>query len=138
MTQRQPSEPPEQQPSPDPVNPIPDLEIMSASDVRQNFGSVVNRVARGEGRVVIEKHGSPAAGIVSIEDIRRLRRMDEVTSRRRRMLDEMRAPFRDVPAEELLREAKASVTEVRAERIAERRRQQGEAAAQAGSAPDRG
>lgn len=80
MRQRQQSEPPEQQPSSDPVNPILDPEIMPASAVRQNFGSVVNRVARGEGRVVIEKHGSPAAGIVSIEDIRRLRQMDVVTS----------------------------------------------------------
>lgn len=84
-----------------------DPEVMSASDVRQNFGSVVNRVARGEGRVLIEKHGSPAVGIVSIEDIRRLREMDEVTSRRKRMLEEMRAPFKDVSAEEILREAEA-------------------------------
>lgn len=101
-----------------------DPEIMSASDVRQNFGSVVNRVARGEGRILIEKHGTPAVGIVSIEDIRRLRQMDKVTSRRKRMLEEMRAPFEDVPAEELLREAENAVAEVRAERIAERQQQE--------------
>lgn len=138
MRQRRPSEPPEQQPSPDPVNPIPDPEIMSASDVRQNFGSGVNRVARGEGRVVIEKHGSPVVGIVSIEDIRRLRRMDEVTSRRKQMLEAMRAPFNEVPSEELVREAEAAVAEVRAERKAERRRQQGEVGAHAGSSRHRG
>ncbi len=103
----------------------PEPEIMSASDVRQHFGTVVNRVARGEGRIVIEKHGSPAVGIVSIEDIRRLRQMDEITSRRKRMLDEMRAPFKDVPTEELVREAEAAVAEVRAERIAERQHQHG-------------
>lgn len=108
-----------------PAEPRPtDPEIMSASDVRQNFGSVVNRVARGEGRVLIEKHGTPAVGIVSIEDIRRLRQMDAVTSRRKRMLEEMRAPFEDVPAEELLREAENAVAEVRAERIAERQQQE--------------
>lgn len=106
-------------------------EIMSASEVRQNFGSVVNRVARGEGRVLIEKHGSPAVGIVSIADIRRLRQMDKVTSRRKGMLEAMRTPFKDVPTEELLREAEAAVAEVRAERRAEQ--QQHEAGAQAGS-----
>lgn len=113
----------------------PDPEIMSASDVRQNFGSVVNRVARGEGRVVIEKHGSPAVGIVSIEDIRRLRQMDKATSRRKRILETMRTPFEDVPVEELLREAEAAVAEVRAERIAERQRQHAEG--DAGSMPNR-
>lgn len=100
-----------------------DTEVMSASDVRQNFGSVVNRVARGEGRVLIEKHGTPAVGIVSIEDIRRLRQMDKMTSRRKRMLEEMRAPFEGIPAEELLREAEIAVAEDRAERIMERQHQ---------------
>ena len=111
----------------------PDPEVMSASDVRQNFGSVVNRVARGEGRVLIEKHGSPAVGIVSIEDVRRLRQMDEVTSRRKRMLEAMRAPFRDVPKEELVREAEAAAAEVGDDRRTERRRQQGRMEAHAGS-----
>lgn len=107
---------------PDSDSGAPDLEVMSASDVRQHFGSVVNRVARGEGRVVIEKHGSPAAGIVPIADIRRLRQMDEATAHRKRMLGAMREPFRDVPTEDLVREAEAAVAEVRAERIAERQR----------------
>ncbi len=115
MTQRQPSEPTEQQPSPDPVNPILDPETMSASDVRQNFGSVVNRVARGEGRVVIEKHGSPAAGIVSIEDIRRLRQMDVVTSRRRQVVEDIRRHFRDVDPEEMERETNKIFEEMRQE-----------------------
>lgn len=122
---------PHRQPEAEPRTPDP--EVMSASDVRQNFGSVVNRVARGEGRVLIEKHGTPAVGIVSIEDIRRLRQMDEVTSRRERMLEAMRAPFRDVPTEELVREAEAAAAEVRDERRAERRRQQGHVEAHAGS-----
>lgn len=121
----------ERQSAPEPLT--HDTEVMSASDVRQNFGSVVNRVARGEGRVLIEKHGAPVVGIVPIEDIRRLRRMDELTSRRKRMLAAMREPFKDVPTEELVREAEASVAEVRAERIAERQRNVVEAPAQSSS-----
>lgn len=94
---------------------FPEPEVMSASDVRQNFGSVVNRVARGEGRVVIEKHGTPAVGIVSIEDIRRLRQMDAVSSRRKRIVDDIRQHFRDVDPQEMERETDKSFEEMRQE-----------------------
>lgn len=89
-----------------------DPEVMSASDVRQNFGSVVNRVARGEGRVLIEKHGSPAVGIVSIEDIRRLRQIDEELRERRAMVEEIRSHFRDVDPEEMERETEKIFAEI--------------------------
>ena len=39
--------------------------VMSASEVREHFSEVVNRVARGEGRVIVEKHGAPAVAVVS-------------------------------------------------------------------------
>lgn len=93
----------------------PDPEIMSASDVRQHFGSVVNRVARGEGRVVIEKHGSPAVGIVSIEDIRRLRQMDAELHKRRQLVEDIRSRFRDVDPEEIERETEKIFEEMRQE-----------------------
>lgn len=104
---------PEREPETEPLSPDP--EIMSASDVRQNFGSVVNRVARGEGRVVIEKHGSPAVGIVSIEDIRRLRQMDEELRERRAIVEEIRSRFRDVDPQEMERETAKIFEEIREE-----------------------
>ncbi len=90
-------------------------EIMSASDVRQNFGTVVNRVARGEGRIVVEKHGSPAVGIVSIEDVRRLRQMDTRVAERRALVDSVRKRFRDVDPDEIKQEITKAFEEIRAE-----------------------
>ncbi len=59
-----------------------DPEVMSASGVRQHFGEAVNQVSRGEGRVFVEKHGTPAVGLVSMDDVRRLRNRDaEVEAR---------------------------------------------------------
>lgn len=94
--------------------------VMSASDVRQHFGDVVNRVARGEGRVIVEKNGAPAVGVVSMEDVRRLRNHDRVTEGRRKFLAEFREPFKDIPDEELETEIAKALAEVKKERRQER------------------
>lgn len=95
-----------------------ELQVMSASDVRQHFGEVVNRVARGEGRVIVEKHGAPAVGIVSMDDVRRLRNRDAEMEARRKLVESIRSKFDDVPVEELERETDRifDEMEMRAER----------------------
>ncbi len=90
-----------------------DPEVMSASDVRQHFGEVVNRVARGEGRVIVEKHGAPAVGLVSMEDVRRLRNQDDLLDRRSALVDRVRAHFDDAPDAELEREIENAFDEMR-------------------------
>lgn len=90
--------------------------VMSASDVRQHFGEVVNRVARGEGRVIVEKHGAPAVGLVSMDDVRLLRNRDEVRARRSELVERVRAHFEDVPDDELEREIDRAFAEMREER----------------------
>jgi len=47
----------------------PVTQTMSASETRQNFSDVVNRVYRGEERVVIERSGIPVAAVVSAQDL---------------------------------------------------------------------
>lgn len=79
----------------------PETETITATDARQHFASVVNRVARKETRILIEKSGVPVAGIVSADDIERLNRLDARLATRRAVLDAMRAPFRDVAPEEI-------------------------------------
>lgn len=91
-------------------------QVMSASDVRQHFGDVVNRVARGEGPVIVEKHGAPAVGIVSMEDVRRLRNRDEIRERRASLIERVRAHFDDVPDDELEQEIARTFEEMREER----------------------
>jgi prevent-host-death family protein len=92
---------------------------MRISDVKQKLNSLVNRVYRQETRVLVEKSGIPVAAIVSADDLRRLERLDEERAERFKVIDEMRAAFSDVPAEEIEQEAARSLAEVRTERVAE-------------------
>jgi prevent-host-death family protein len=88
---------------------------MNATDARQQFASVINRVARKDARVLVEKSGIPVAGIVSADDLRRLDRLDREREEHFRVVDEMRAAFKGVSPEEIEREAERSITEARIE-----------------------
>lgn len=98
----------------------PTTETIAASEARQNFSSLLNRVFRERDRVVIEKSGIPIAVLVSTEDYKRLQRVDEETARRMELVERFRAPFRDVDQDELQRELDRALAEVRAEMRAER------------------
>lgn len=95
-------------------------ETMKISDVRSQLNKLVNRVYKRETRVIVEKSGIPVAGIVSARDLERLKRMDEKDRDLWSVVDEMREAFKDVPPEELEREAARSLAEVREEMRAER------------------
>ncbi|MBA2278246.1 MAG: type II toxin-antitoxin system Phd/YefM family antitoxin [Chloroflexia bacterium] len=103
----------------------PATQTMKASEVRQQFSSVINRVAREETRVFVEKSGVPVAAIVSAKDLRRLEKIDADIAEGWRVLEAMRAPFRDVPTEEIEREAARAIAESRAERKAARKQAAG-------------
>jgi antitoxin YefM len=47
-------------------------EQMSLADVKNRLSEVVDRLEREHGRVVITKHGRPAAVVLSIEDLESL------------------------------------------------------------------
>lgn len=100
----------------------PPTETITATDARQHFASVINRVARKQARVLIEKSGIPVAGIVSAEDLRQLANLDARRAERYRILEAMLAPFRDVPPTEIEHEAERALAEVRAEMREERRK----------------
>ncbi len=99
----------------------PETQTLKASEVRQQFSSVVNHVARDEARVIVEKNGLPVAAIVPARDLRRLNELDERLAERRRIVEAVRAPFRGIPHEEIEREAERAWAEVRAEMRAERK-----------------
>jgi len=98
----------------------PTTETINASEARQHFASLLNRVYRDRTRVVVEKSGIPVAALVSTEDLLRLDQLDRERAERFAILDAMRAPFRDVPPEEIEREVERALAEVRAEMRAER------------------
>jgi antitoxin YefM len=53
-------------------------EQLSLADVKNRLSEVIDRVERQHGRVVITKHGRPAAVLLSIEDLDSLEETLEV------------------------------------------------------------
>ncbi len=49
-------------------------EHMPLADVKNRLSEVVERLKRERGRVIITKHGRPAAVVLSIEDLEGLRK----------------------------------------------------------------
>jgi prevent-host-death family protein len=93
----------------------PLTQTMKASDARQNFSQVLNRVFKGETRVVVEKSGIPVAAIVSADDLETLNRAEEQRKRDFAILDEIGVAFKDVPPEEIEGEVAKAVAAVRRE-----------------------
>jgi prevent-host-death family protein len=99
----------------------PMTKIMQASQVREQWSSVINGVYKGETRILVEKSGIPVAGVVSATDLERLQRLDEEQAADIATLEQIsRQAFGGVPAEEVEREVDKAVAEVRAEMRAER------------------
>lgn len=93
----------------------PAAETLKASEVRQQWREVVNKVARKEARVVVEKNGVPVAAIVSADDLARLQQFNADREQAFAALERVGAAFNDVPLEELEREVAKAIAEVRAE-----------------------
>lgn len=85
---------------------------------------MVNSVARGEARVVVEKSGLPVAAIISVEAYRRLTQIeqerDAVRARLYEAFGRFSDAFDDVSDEELERELAKAHADARAELRAQR------------------
>jgi prevent-host-death family protein len=95
--------------------PEPMTKTMKASDARQQFSQLLNEVFRTETRVLVEKSGIPVAAIISASDFKRLAHLEQERAERFKILDEIGAAFKDVPPEEIEREVKRAITQVRRE-----------------------
>ena len=101
---------------------LPVETTMKLTETKQQLSQVVNRVARGEARVVVEKSGLPVAAIISMEEYRRFKNQEQDAARRlsHEAFSRISDAFKDVPDEELERELAKAQAEVRAELRAER------------------
>ena len=86
---------------------------LSLADVKNRLSEVVDRLEREHGRVVITKHGRPAAVILSIEDLESLEETLEILSNPALMTD-----IREADAE---REAGATTALTKDEALAQLR-----------------
>ncbi|MCY3957226.1 MAG: type II toxin-antitoxin system prevent-host-death family antitoxin [Chloroflexi bacterium] len=90
-------------------------ERVAASQAKRDWSKVINRAFSGEVRFVVEKHGTPVAGIVSADDIERLAALDARWAEGHEILKRFGRAFRDQTAEEIEEAVAQAVAEVRAE-----------------------
>ena len=50
----------------------------SVTEAKRSFSELLNRAAFGRERIVITSHDNPKAAVISIEDLRRLERLEDV------------------------------------------------------------
>jgi prevent-host-death family protein len=91
-------------------------KTMKASAARQQFSQLLNEVFREESRVVVEKSGIPVAAIIPAKDLVLLARLEQERAEQFKILDERGEAFKDVPPEEIEREVKRAITQVRREK----------------------
>lgn len=98
---------------------VPVETSMKLTVAKQRLSQVVNEVARGESRIVVEKSGLPVAAIISVEEYRRFKSQEEARRSERKALFERLArfsdAFRDVSDEDLERELASARAVIRAE-----------------------
>lgn len=94
-------------------------QVIRVTDIRQHLAALLDHVFRQKTRLLVEKSGVPVAAIVSPDDLWRLVQLDAERGERFKVIDEWRAAFRDVPPDEIEREAARTLAEARAERRAE-------------------
>jgi prevent-host-death family protein len=100
-------------------NDTPSIRTVTATEARQHWSDVVNEVARGESRILVEKSGLPVVAVVSARDMERLRDYEEQLRERWDALAVFSERFKDIPLEELEAEVDKAVAEVRREQRAE-------------------
>ena len=94
----------------------PMSQTMKASQARQEFSQLLNKVFRRETRVIVEKNGIPVAAIISAQDLERFQQLEEQRQQHFAAMEAISAAFQDVPDDELEREVARAVSEARAKR----------------------
>lgn len=96
-----------------------EVRSVEADEAKQRWNDLLNEVAGGRTRVVVNNGGTPAAVVLSVADYEHLARMEAERAARFAVIDRAREAFKDVPDEELEREVAKAVEEARAELRAE-------------------
>ena len=98
----------------------PTERTIDADEAGRQWPELLQDVARSHDRVIVEQEGKPVAAIIAVADLQFLKRLEEQRERDFAIVDEVREAFKDVPFEEIEREAAKALAEVRAEMRQER------------------
>ncbi len=90
-------------------------QVMKASEARQQWSQLLNKVFKNQTRIVVEKSGIPVAAVISTEDLEKFNRLEEQRERSFAILDEVGEKFKDISAEEIEREVNKALVEIRTE-----------------------
>ncbi len=93
----------------------PVTEIIKASDARQHWSELLNRVFKGETRALVEKSGIPVAAVISAADFERLQQLESQRRERFKALEETWEAFADLPPDKVEQAVANAIAEVRAE-----------------------
>lgn len=88
---------------------------VDAAEARERWDALLAQVTRRETRVVVEANGEPIAALIPVDDLARFTRFEEERRHAYAVVEEMREAFRDVPPEEVEREAARAIAEIRHE-----------------------
>lgn len=94
------------------TGPIETIEI-EVTEVGRQADALVERVRRGEARVLLEKDGVAVAALVSSDDLDRLATIDQQRDRAFEAIERISAAFIDVPVGELEREVERALMDAR-------------------------
>lgn len=94
----------------------PVLDTMTVSQARQQFSETLNRVYRGEARVVVEKSGIPVAAIVPMAVLRSAEEKEQHRRAFLRALKGAQKGFLDVSEEDAEREIANALEDIKRER----------------------
>ncbi len=93
----------------------PTIQTMKASQARQQWSQVLNKVLRKEARILVEKSGVPVAAIVSAEDLQWLQQYEAQRAERWKVVDEIRARNRDKNPEQVEQDIASEIAAMRQE-----------------------
>jgi antitoxin YefM len=79
-----------------------DAEHLALADVKNRLSEVIDRLEREHGRVVVTKHGRPAAVLLSVEDLESLEETLDILSNPR-VMREIRRADREIAAGRAMR-----------------------------------
>ena len=96
-------------------NDQPVTEIIKASDARQHWSELLNRVFKGETRALVEKSGIPVVAVISAADFELLQQLESQRRERFKALEETWEAFADLPADAVEHAVATAIAEVRAE-----------------------